>query len=141
MIGEYTNGYIQNTKSGHYRGELTIDGVTLEGGIEATYFKQDGKNYLWLKRKTMMVFDFESQTYKTRKREPQWEAYLEKQVDGNTVAYKGTFMFLRFKYSIVGVWDRILGNDMQRLNLFVERLPMSEQTIVNSINERKRNEK
>jgi hypothetical protein len=45
---------------------------------------------------------------------------------------------LRFRYSIVGVWDNILGKDKQRLNLFVERLPMSQQTIVNRINERKR---
>jgi hypothetical protein len=35
------------------------------------------------------------------------------------------------------VWDKILGNEKQRLNLFVERLPMSQQTIVNSINEQK----
>ena len=46
-------------------------------------------------------------------------------------------MFLRFKYSIVGVWDNVFGKDKQRLNLFVERLPMSEQTIINSNNERK----
>lgn len=140
MNDNYVNGHIQRSREGVYQGSLTIDGVNLEGGIEATYFTQDGKNYLWLKRKMMMEYDFESQTYRTRKREPQWEAYLEKQVEGSTVAYKGTFTFLRFKYSIVGVWDRILGNDKQRLNLFVERLPMAQQTILNSINERKRKE-
>ena len=140
MNDNYVNGHIQRSREGVYQGSLTIDGVNLEGGIEATYFTQDGKNYLWLKRKMMMEYDFESQTYRTRKREPQWEAYLEKQVEGNTVAYKGTFTFLRFIYSIVGVWDRILGNDKQRLNLFVERLPMAQQTILNSINERKRKE-
>ena len=140
MNDNYVNGHIQRSREGVYQGSLTIDGVNLEGGIEATYFTQDGKNYLWLKRKKMMEYDFESQTYRTRKREPQWEAYLEKQVDGNTVAYKGTFTFLRFRYSIVGVWDKILGNDKQRLNLFVERLPMAQQTILNGINERRRKE-
>lgn len=140
MNDNYVNGHIQRSREGVYQGSLTIDGVNLEGGIEATYFTQDGKNYLWLKRKKMMEYDFESQTYRTRKREPQWEAYLEKQVEGNTVAYKGTFTFLRFRYSIVGVWDKILGNDKQRLNLFVERLPMAQQTILNGINERRRKE-
>ncbi len=140
MNDNYVNGHIQRSREGVYQGSLTIDGVNLEGGIEATYFTQDGKNYLWLKRKKMMEYDFESQTYRTRKREPQWEAYLEKQVEGNTVAYKGTFTFLRFRYSIVGVWDKILGNDKQRLNLFVERLPMAQQTILHGINERRRKE-
>lgn len=136
----YVNGYVEHRRDGTHQGQLTIDGVVLEGGIEATYFQQDGKHYLWLKRRMMMEYDFESQTYKTRKREPQWEAYLEKNAD-NTIAYKGTFTFLRFRYSIVGVWDSILGKDNQRLNLFVERLPMAQQTILNGINERKRKEK
>lgn len=140
MNDGYVNGYIQRSRDGVYQGNLTIDGVNLEGGIEATYFTQEGKNYLWLKRKPMMVYDFESQSYRICKREPHWEAYLEKQVEDNTVAYKGTFTFLRFKYSIIGVWDRILGNDKKRLNLFVERMPMSQQTILNGINERKRKE-
>lgn len=140
MNDGYVNGHIQRTKKGMYQGQLTIDGVNLEGGIEATYFVQDRKNYLWLKRRPCLEYDMDSQSYKTRKREPQWEAYLEKQIDDNAVAYKGTFNFLRFRYSIVGVWDRFLGQDMKRLNLFVERLPMSEQTVLNSINERKRNE-
>ena len=69
---------------------------------------------------------------------------MKKQVgqDG-VIEYKGEFMFMRFRFSIVGVWDKILGRDTnrQRLNLFVERLPMSEQTLLNSINERKRNDK
>ena len=134
----YINGHIQRTRDGRYNGVICIDGVVLDGGIDATYFTQEGKSYLWLKRTTTIDYDHESQTYKVRKRKPQWEAYLQKQVDDNTVAYKGTFTFLRFKYSIVGVWDRILGQDkQQRLNLFVERLPMSQQTILTGINERR----
>lgn len=85
-----------------------------------------------------MEFDMELGKYRTRKRTPTLECYLEKQIDGDTLAYKGTFTFLRFRYSIVGVWDKILGKDLQRLNLYVERLPMSEQTILKGINERKK---
>jgi hypothetical protein len=55
------------------------------------------------------------------------------------VAYKGEFAFMRFRFSITGVWDKVLGKDKQRLNLFVERLPLPEQTIINSINEAKKN--
>lgn len=138
-FGDYINGHVQRVSGGKYHGDLTIDGVSLDGGIEATYFVQDHKNYLWIKRKPVMEYDFESQSYITRKRKPAFECYLEKQVDGDAVAYKGTFTFLRFRYSIVGVWDRILGKELQRLNLYVERLPLNEQTILKGINERKRN--
>lgn len=139
MIDGYINGFIERKNEGRYEGRITIDGVSMPS-ISATFFKEEGESYLWLKRKKILDYDFESQTYKEREAEPRWEAYLKKQIEGNTVAYKGEFMFLRFRYSIVGVWDRILGNDKQRLNLFVERLPMSQQTILNGINERKRNE-
>lgn len=135
MYNDYTNGYVERGSGGVYQGRLTIDGVSLEGGIEAVYFKQDGKNYLWIKRRAMLEYDFETKEYKARKREPQWEAYLEKQIDSSRIAYKGVFSFFKFRYSIVGIWDAILGKEKQRLNLFVERLPMNEQTIINNINE------
>jgi hypothetical protein len=137
MESDYINGYIQRTKSGSYEGRVVIDGISLPE-ITAVYFKENSESYLWLKRKKVLDYDFESQSYKERDAEPRWEAYLKKQLDNNAVAYKGEFMFLRFKYSIVGVWDKILGNDKQRLNLFVERMPLSEQTIINSINESKK---
>jgi DNA modification methylase len=135
MNGDYINGYIQRTKGGSYEGKIAIDGILLPA-ISAVYFTKDSENYLWLKRKKVLDYDFESQSYREREANPQWEAYLKKQLKGSTVAYKGEFMFLRFRYSIVGVWDGVLGKDEQRLNLFVERLPMSEQTIVKGINKR-----
>ena len=138
MIDDYINGFVERKKDGTYGGSLTIEGITLQGGITAVYFKDDGENYLWLRRKKVLEYDFESQSYKEREAKPQFEAYLKKQVKNNTVAYNGEFIFMRFKFSIVGVWDKILGNDKQRLNLFVERLPLSQQTIINSINESKK---
>lgn len=136
MVEDYINGYIQRSQGGSYDGNITIDGILLPA-ISAVFFKDNGENYLWLKRKKVLDYDYESQTYKEREAKPQWEAYLKKQVNENAVAYKGEFLFMHFKYSIVGVWDKILGNDKQRLNLFVERLPMSQQTLINSINEQK----
>ncbi len=141
MNEDYINGYIQRTQKGTFEGVLSIEGITLPS-ITGVYFKDVGENYLWLRRKKVLEYDFESQTYKEREAKPQFEAYLKKQMDGDTVAYKGEFFFMRFKFSITGVWDRILGNDKQRLNLFVERLPLSQQTIINSINEmKKRNDR
>lgn len=140
MIEDYVNGYIQRTQKGTFEGVVSIEGITLQS-ITGVYFKDDGENYLWLRRKKVLEYDFESQTYKEREAKPQFEAYLKKQMDGDTVAYKGEFFFMRFKFRITGVWDKILGHDKQRLNLFVERLPQSEQTIINSINESKRNKK
>ena len=139
MIDDYVNGYVERKKDGTYGGSLTIEGINLQGGITAVYFKDEGENYLWIKRKKVLEYDFESQSYRERDAKPQFEAYLKKQIEDNSVAYKGEFFFMRFKYSITGVWDKVLGNDKQRLNLFVERLPLSQQTIINSINESKRN--
>lgn len=141
MNDDYINGYVERKKDGTYGGSLTIEGITLQGGITAVYFKDDGENYLWIRRKKVLEYDFESQSYKEREAKPQFEAYLKKQIDNGSVAYKGEFAFMRFKYSITGVWDKVLGNDKRRLNLFVERLPLSQQTIINSINEsRKKND-
>lgn len=137
MVDDYTNGYIQRQKNGSFEGRVSIDGITFPN-VVGVFFKEGEKKYLWLKRKKVLDYDFESQTYKEREAKPQWEAYLNKQIDNNTVAYKGEFFFLHFKYSIVGVWDKVFGSDKQRLNLFVERLPMSQQTIINSINESKK---
>ena len=136
MTSDYINGYIQRSQGGSYDGKITIEGILLPA-ISAVFFKDNGENYLWLKRKKVLDYEYESQTYKEREAKPQWEAYLKKQVNENAVAYKGEFIFMHFKYSIIGVWDKVLGNDKQRLNLFVERLPMSQQTLINSINEQK----
>lgn len=140
MIEDYVNGYIQRTQKGTFEGVVSIEGITLPS-ITGVYFKDDGENYLWLRRKKVLEYDFESQTYRERDAKPQFEAYLKKQIDNNAVAYKGDFIFMRFKFSITGVWDKILGNDKQRLNLYVERLPHSQQTIINSINKARKNEK
>lgn len=135
--GEYINGYIERKSGGRFDGTLRIDSVDISP-ITAVAFKEGGKTYLWLRRKDMLVYDENTQQYLTKKREPRWEAYLEKQVEGPAVAYKGEFHFLMFKYEIVGVWDKVFGKEKSRMNFFVERLPMEKQDIINGINERKK---
>lgn len=130
----YINGYIQRQKDGSVEGGITIDGVSLSP-IEATFFDEDGKKCLWLKRKQILEYDERTQSFMGRASEPRWEAYLQKKSDG-VVAYYGECHFLHFRYSITGVWDSILGKEKSRLNLFVERLPMNEQNIINNINSR-----
>lgn len=131
------DGFVEREHGGSYRGKVVIDGVVIDN-IIGVYFKQGGDHYLWLRREKVLEYDERTSSFKERDARPRWEAYLRKQLDDDTVAYKGEFNFLRFRYSIVGVWDRVLGNDKkQRLNLFVERLPMSQQTIINGINEQK----
>ena len=140
MVEGYTNGYIQRTQSGACEGKVSVEGIDLSP-ISAVFFKKDNDNYIWLKRKKVLEYDEKSQSYKEREAQPLWECYLKKQSDKDTIAYKGEFVFMRFKFSVTGVWDNVLGMDKKhRLNLFIERLPMSEQTIINSINERKRND-
>lgn len=140
MGNDYVNGFIERKNSGRYEGTIRVEGINLSP-IEALYFKKDGENYLWLKRINVLEYDETTQSYSEREAQPKWEAYLKKQMNGSVVTYKGEFNFMRFRFSIIGIWDSILGREkQQRLNLFVERLPQSEQTIINGINERKRNE-
>lgn len=138
MNEDFISGYVERKKDGEYSGVLKIDGVDLSP-IVATLFRQDCNKYLWLRRKDIMEYDYDTSSFITRKREPQWECYLESDLQNNSPIMKGQFIFLRFKYSITGVWDVVIG-EKQRINLFVERLPLKEQTLLNEINERKRND-
>lgn len=139
MYNDYVNGFVERRRHG-YAGRITIEGVNL-GEITATYFKEGDDTYLWLKRMKVLEYDDVTQSYIEREARPQWECYLKKQIDDNTVAFKGEFTFMRFRFSIAGVWDSILGRDrQQRLNLFVERMERQKQEIINNINERKKNE-
>lgn len=132
----YTSGSIERNKDGNYVGNLTIEGIDLSP-VQGVLFSKEGKNYLWLRRCDKVVYDPDTNTYSKKKREPRLEAYLEKQMDGNVVAYKGEFFFLRFRFSICAVWDSVLGMETNRMNLFVDRMPQQSQTIINNIANRK----
>lgn len=138
--GDYINGYIERRSGGEYLGTIKVEGIDLSP-IQAQYFKRDGDTWLWIKRKQLLEYDSHTMKYTKREREPRFEAYLKKQNDNGTFAYVGEFLFMRFKFKIVGIWDAIVGNDKGRLNLYVERLPMNEQTIINGINQRKQDRK
>lgn len=134
MNNGYSTGYIFRRKNGSHEGVLDVEGVEVSP-IEGMYFKEDGIQYLWLKRKPTLEYDDDECKYVTRASTPSFEAYLRKTSEDN-VAYRGEFTFLRFRYTIVGIWDTVFGSDKSRLNLYVERMPMSQQKIINSINER-----
>lgn len=138
MYEDYVNGFVERTRDG-YAGRITIEGINL-GEIVATYFKKENETFLWLRRMKILEYDDVSQSYVERDARPKWECYLKKQVDDNVVAFKGEFNFMRFRFSIAGVWDGVLGMDKHRLNLYVERMEKRQQRIINNINERKKNE-
>ena len=138
MYEDYVNGFVERTRDG-YAGRITIEGINL-GEIVATYFKKENETFLWLRRMKILEYDDVSQSYVERDARPKWECYLKKQVDDNVVAFKGEFIFMRFRFSIAGVWDGVLGMDKHRLNLYVERMEKKQQRIINNINERKKNE-
>lgn len=138
MYEDYVNGFVERTRDG-YAGRITIEGINL-GEIVATYFKKENDTFLWLRRMKILEYDDVSQSYVERDARPKWECYLKKQVDDNVVAFKGEFNFMRFRFSIAGVWDGVLGMDKHRLNLYVERMEKKQQRIINNINERKKNE-
>ena len=130
----YTNGYLERKAGGRFEGELKIDGVNISP-IEGMYFQDGAGTHLWLKRKPVLQYDIQTETYKPKIQEPRWEAYLHKDTS-NAVDYRGEFAFLRFKYSIVGIWDKVFGVNRKRINFYIERLPREKQTIINSINQR-----
>lgn len=133
----YNGGYIELTK-GEYVGELVIDGISISP-IVGLFFKDSGTQWLWVKRKRELEYDIESGEYKAKKPRPSFEAYLKKQINSN-VAYKGEFIFFKFKYRIFAIWEE---NEHKkgRLNLFVERLQIEEQNIIKLINQRNNEKK
>lgn len=139
LYSDYINGFLQRENNGVYQGRLNIEGIDISP-IVGVYFKKGEDKYLWLKRKRLLEYNDKTQTYKEREANPKWEAYLKKQTENDVVSYKGEFYFLRFRFSIIGIWDKVLGTDQKRrLNLIVERMDLSEQTIINKINARKNN--
>lgn len=134
---DFVDGFIERKQGGTFEGRLTVEGIDLSP-IEGKYFKVDGKTCLWVKRKKILEYSDTTQTYTSRERKPAFESYLTKTVDNSTIAYKGEFMFMRIRFSVVGIWDIVLGKDRSRLNLFVERMPKSQQNIINGINERRK---
>jgi len=132
----YCNGHIERKSSGRFEGTLVVEGIDLSP-IYGVYFKEDDDTYLWLRRKPLLEYDHKTESYKERQREPRWETYLQKQVSEDGVAFHGEFILFKFKFVVVGIWDSVLGLDKNRLNLFVDRLPQKEQSIINGINQRK----
>ena len=130
-------GYIERKGDG-YEGRLTIDGVDISP-ITGVYFRKDGNMFLWLRRKAIMEYDTTRQRFYRRASRPVWETYMEKQTQ-RTTDYAGEFVFLRLRYAIYGMWDHVTDKRRDRMNLFVERMPMDRQTIIKNINKMRRHE-
>lgn len=135
---DFINGFIEKSLYGDYSGELSIEGIDLSP-VQAQYFKKDLDTYLWIKRKDKLIYDADTQTYVRKQRTPKLDCYLKKCVEDNKVVYRGEFYFMHFKFSITGLWDKVVGVERSRLNLFVERLPIEQQTIINNIKNRREN--
>ena len=133
------NGYLARRGDGRYEGEIMVEGINLSP-IQGMYFKNGDKMMLWIKRKRILEYDDINMRYIEREREPRLETYMNEVVEFNErrIAFRGEFMFLRLRFSIIGIWDNVLGNKKDRLNLYVERMPIEQQTIVNGINRLKK---
>lgn len=123
-------GYIELSK-GEYVGELSIDGVDISP-VVGLLFKDKGKSWLWIKRKKILEYDFEKGEYYSRTPTPVFDVYLKRQVNNGKTSYRGEFVFFKFKYSIVCMWS---ATNNKRIDIYVDRLPESEQKIVNRLKE------
>lgn len=126
---DFNKGYIER-KKGDYVGALSIDGIDISP-ITAHFFKDGRTHWLWVKRKRILEYDIETDSYHTKNPTPMFECYLKKQNKDN-IAYQGEFVFFKFKYQMTAIWD---SNEKEKLNLIVERLPMQQQNIINKINQ------
>ena len=129
----FANGHIERLTGGKYEGAITIEGVSLSR-IVGVYFKEEGEQYLWLKRKRVIEYDYATDEFKSRLPSPMWECYMKRIGYSERSIYKGEFTLFHFKYSITGIWDDVFTRT-KKLNLFVERLPREKQTIINKIRE------
>ena len=131
------NGFLQK-RNNRLVGEIIIDDVNLSP-IEGRFFvnPKDAKQYLWIKRQQILEYDEKKHKYVTRESEPRWQVYMQK-VESNYTPYVGEFTFLHFKYKIEAVWDLSdYGKSKKRINLYIERLPNENQTIINEISKRR----
>lgn len=136
MIEYQSDGYLQKGKNG-FEGQLKIENIDMSP-IEGMFFvhEKTKKSYLWVKRKPLLEYNDKKNKYEFRPREPRWEVYLEKQIEGK-IPYIGEFIFLHLKFKIIGIWDKNdLSKKKQRINFFIERMASSQQTIINENNQR-----
>lgn len=126
---DYINGYLEPKGQEGLVGTLTVEGIDLSP-IQGVLFNEDGVNYLWLRRADILEYDNATQKFIKRPRKPYFQAYLKKQVNDNTVAYKGEFPFMRYRFTIIATWDNVFGMEKGRLNFFVERLPEERQDLL-----------
>lgn len=129
-------GFLERTKDGNFDGEINIEGVDLSP-ITGVFFEEGKEKFLWLRRRPLLVYDYEHNGYLKRPREPRWETYLTKKAIDGTSIYKGTCFLLHIKYELSAIWDGILKS---RMNLYIERLPLEKQNIINSIRDKNNGE-
>lgn len=123
------SGSIEKTK-GEYIGTLNIDGVDISP-IVAYFFTKNHIKWLWIKRRQILEYDIDNNVFTKKNPTPKFEVYMKKQQHGN-IAYKGEFVFFKFKYDIFAIWHE--SNGKEKLELYVERVPKENQNILNSIN-------
>lgn len=122
-------GYIEHFK-GEYVGNLKIDGVDISP-IVAYFFTKNHVKWMWIKRKPILEYDIDTCVFTKKNPTPKLEVYMKKQQQGN-VAYKGEFVFFKFKYNIFAILNK--NNGKEKFDLYVERQPQENQNILNSIN-------
>lgn len=123
------SGSIEKTK-GEYIGTLNIDGVDISP-IVAYFFTKNHIKWLWIKRRQILEYDIDNNVFTKKNPTPKFEVYMKKQQQGN-VAYKGEFVFFKFKYNIFAILNK--NNGKEKFDLYVERQPQENQNILNSIN-------
>lgn len=121
-------GFICSQRKG-YKGQMNIDGVKLS--VECEFWKdRKGDSFIHIKRQKMKVFDEKTTTFKDVDPKPSFECYARHTgLKYPKPSYKGYFIFAKFQYELLGVWNT---REERTLMILVERT--NDQPVIERLN-------
>ena len=125
---ERNKGYVEKSKDG-YLGYINVDGCIM--AIYCTFWMSQKPPYIYIQRCKKLKFDEKNKTFKEYIPKPilQIKADLTKKSDN--VRFRGSFMFIGFKYEIAAWWD----DEKTKKVLRFDVVRSENQTLLKRINE------
>ena len=117
-----------------YIGNISIEGVVLQ--IVCSFWSDKKPHYIWVKRMKEERFDVATNTFNSYDPKPFFECYANKTKKPDSMAYRGEFMFVGFKYNLAAWFE---DKTEKQLNFEIER--SSSQPIIERLNVINKNKK
>ena len=121
-------GYVSRDNKEGYVGFANIDGCVIK--INCAFFMTTKPNYIYLQRCSKLKYDDKNKTFIEYNPYPTFQAKLNATKRGDSVSFRGEFMFVSFRYSICAFWE---DKDKKLLKFDIERC--EKQPLLERINE------